>query len=137
MSYVSPNQSKNARKYYEKNKDAINERKTKKYRENDNLYIYYMLKRAENRAKDKNIPFDINLSDIVVPEYCPILGIKLQVGKGSGPSDASPSLDRIVPQLGYTKGNIMVISMKANKIKSDVLLEDIEKVYLYLKSKKT
>ena len=80
---------------------------------------------AKGRAKRKGLSFDIEVADIVVPEYCPLLGIKLEKGtKGFNPS--SPSLDKIVPELGYVKGNIWVVSMKANTIKQDASLEELE-----------
>ena len=43
--------------------------------------------------------------------------------------DDSPSLDRIVSSLGYVKGNIRVISYKANRVKSNATLEELRKVY--------
>jgi len=39
----------------------------------------------------------------------------------------SPTLDRLVPELGYVKGNIRVISYKANAMKSDASIQEIEK----------
>lgn len=78
-----------------------------------------ILARAKNRAKERGIPFDLVYTDIIIPEYCPILGIKLEEVKGhSGCYDQSPSLDRIVPKLGYVKGNVQVISSLANHMKA-------------------
>ena len=126
-------QRENIKRYREKHRDRLLEADRTKYKTDDRRYRYHMLKRAEKRAKEKNLAFNITVDDLLIPELCPILGIKLEVGSGKGPSDASPSLDRIDPEKGYTKGNVMIISMKANKIKSDVLVEDIEKVLDYLK----
>jgi len=134
MSYQSPNHKENVKRYKEKNKEKISENRSSRYRADSKRYIYHMLKRAEKRASEKNIPFEIKASDIEIPEVCPILGIKMEIGEGRGPHSSSPSLDRIIPSLGYVKGNILVISMRANKIKSDGSLEDIEKVYTYLKN---
>jgi hypothetical protein len=133
MASRTEKQTANVKRYREKHKSRLLEESRQKYRTDTKRYVYHMLKRAEKRAKDRGILFDIDLSDIDIPETCPILNIKLEVGKGRGPSDTSPSLDRIDPSKGYVKGNVMVISMRANKIKSDVLLEDIEKVLNYLK----
>ena len=43
-------------------------------------------------------------------------------------SDFSPSFDRIYPKKGYTKGNVIVISNKANRIKTDATVKEIRKV---------
>ena len=75
-----------------------------------------MFNSAKQRAKKLGIPFELELTDIQVPTHCPILGIKLTVGKDKC-SWSSPSLDRIAPELGYVKGNIQVISRQANTMK--------------------
>jgi hypothetical protein len=93
-----------------------------------------MLKRAQKRAQEKNIIFDLLIDDIHIPEFCPILGIKLLVGKSQGPDDFSPSLDRIIPEKGYTKTNVKVISMRANRMKSTATIQDVENILIYLKS---
>lgn len=83
-----------------------------------------LLKQAKYRAKKNKIEFNIDISDIIIPEYCPILKIPLFTRKGhSGPN--SPSLDRIDPSKGYVKGNVQVISHKANTIKSDATLQEL------------
>ena len=87
---------------------------------------------AKHRAKRKGVPFNIELSDIVIPDICPVLG--LQIDRLAFDRQVSPSLDRVIPELGYTKGNIQVISMRANRLKSDTNLEDAIKLVSYLKS---
>jgi hypothetical protein len=89
-----------------------------------------MLVAARYRAKQKGVPFDITIDDIVIPKYCPILGIKLKSSelgrKGNCPT--SPSLDRIIPELGYVKGNVRVISQRANTLKSNATSVELEKI---------
>ena len=83
---------------------------------------------AKQRAKKKGIPFDITREDIIIPEYCPILKVKLEVKTGSKGGHAfSPSIDKIVPELGYVKGNIWVISLLANNMKSNASKEELVK----------
>ena len=98
-----------------------------------------ILTRVRSKAKHNNIPCNIELSDIVVPTHCPVLGLELKPnpGKGSGFHPDSPSLDRINPKLGYIKGNVRVISSRANLLKSDatpeelrLVLKDLESVYV-------
>lgn len=80
----------------------------------------FMVSCAMQRAKRSGVPFSISVEDVVIPERCPILGLKLKSGLGQGrqgPNEDSPSLDRIVPELGYVPGNVQVISALANKMK--------------------
>jgi hypothetical protein len=100
--------------------------------ENPVKYIYNAVR---NRAKHTGIAFDIELEDIVVPEFCPVLGIPLVWQRGKR-SDNSPSLDRMKPELGYTKGNVRVISMRANRIKNDGTVEEHEKIVRYMRGEK-
>ena len=88
---------------------------------------------AKRRAKRKGIEFNILTYKSLpkVPKYCPILGIPLKVGKGAG-TDNSPSLDRINNNKGYTIENIQIISRKANQMKSNATLKEIEKLYNYM-----
>ena len=84
-----------------------------------------LLKQAKYRAKKYGIEFDITVDDIHIPEYCPILKIKMFKNDKRYAHEYSPSLDRINPELGYTKGNIQVISHKANTMKSSANLNDL------------
>lgn len=105
----------------------------RKYRKKwlDKTSAYKTYHNAYRRAKELNLPFDIKSSDIIIPEVCPILGIKLKAGGGAGSIDA-PSLDRIIPEKGYVKNNIRVISMKANRLKSDGTAEEHRKIADYI-----
>lgn len=88
-----------------------------------------MLTTARNRAKTKNLPFNITEDDIDIPVFCPVLGIKLERGiEGTGRTDASPSLDRIKPHLGYVRGNVIVVSNRANRMKSDGTAAELQRL---------
>lgn len=95
---------------------------------------YWMLTCAKHRAKVAGLPFNITREDVVIPEYCPALGIKLEGGTRQD-HDASPSLDRIIPDLGYVKGNVVVISHKANRIKTDATAEELRKLADWLEKR--
>jgi hypothetical protein len=85
-----------------------------------------MLRSARGRAREKGWDFNLELSDIIIPAKCPVLGIPLVSGSGKGsPQRNSPSLDRIDSRKGYVKGNIWVISWQANRIKSDSTPEEL------------
>ena len=89
---------------------------------------------SRKRAADKGFEFNIDISDIVIPKYCPLLGIELKHGTGFL-IDESPSLDRIDSKKGYIKGNVWVISHKANTMKSDATLEELELLVKNLRDK--
>ncbi len=73
------------------------------------------------------IPFNLSIEDIVIPDRCPALGIPLRPGSGVS-HDGSPQLDRLVPDLGYVKGNVVVISRLANTIKQRATANQIRAV---------
>lgn len=84
---------------------------------------------AKKRAKQKGLDFNIELEDIPkIPKYCPVLGIEIKSNTTHSPLDSSPSLDRIDSTKGYIKGNVRIISNRANRIKADATIEELRKV---------
>lgn len=83
-----------------------------------------MWRSALERASEKGLPFSIDVSDVVVPDVCPLLDIPISRGKGKLHA-GSPSLDRIDPGLGYVPGNVWVISYRANAMKQDATVDEI------------
>lgn len=79
--------------------------------------------RAKSRAARKAIPFDIDVDDVVIPAVCPVLGTPMD----------TPSLDRHIPELGYIRGNIVVMSNRANVLKNNGTLDEFERLVTYLK----
>lgn len=103
--------------WYYKNRDRIlSERKSYPNK--------IILITAKSRAKKASIDFNLTIDDIIVPEMCPYLEIPLSVGDGKL-HDSSPSLDRIDPSKGYTKGNVEVISHLANKVKNNLTKDQL------------
>lgn len=82
-----------------------------------------MLRRARSRAQKKYRAFDIDITDIVIPEICPILGVPLDC----------LSLDRIDSKKGYVKGNVQVVSCRANAVKGSATIEELEQVIAYMR----
>ena len=116
--------------YKEANRDSINEKAREAYARDKEKYVAarkadpvkFMLKSAKKRAKEQGVPFALSPDDVHMPETCPILGVKLEVGEGAV-QNCSPSLDKIVPELGYVPGNVRVISYLANAMKRDATVE--------------
>lgn len=84
-----------------------------------------MLGHAKSHALSLNLEFDLDISDVVIPSHCPLLGIPLN---SAAPSQAPeiPSLDRIDNTRGYTKENVWVISWRANVLKRDASFEELQ-----------
>jgi hypothetical protein len=97
--------------------------------------ISIMLQSARHRAKRDGLAFSLDKSDIVIPEVCPVLGIKLAAGDRHN-HDYAPTIERIEPELGYIPGNIAVISYRANRIRNDATLEELERVLRFYQSRK-
>lgn len=91
-----------------------------------------LLYHARTRARLNSLPISISIEDIEIPTTCPVLGILLERGVGRV-KDSSPSIDRKSPELGYIPGNIRVISWRANKLRSDATIVELEKVLAYAK----
>ncbi len=97
--------------------------------------MYKIWESAKHRAKSSGIEFSLTLSDISIPQKCPVLGIDLRHSPRNGKvADNSPTLDRIDPKAGYIPGNIAVISHRANSIKRSATIEELEQIIAYMKS---
>ena len=90
-----------------------------------NNYIKKLISGAKLRSSKLGLPFDLTEEDIIIPEFCPVFGFKLEISNGQ-PSDNSPSIDKIVPELGYVKTNIRIISNLANRMKSNATPEQLK-----------
>lgn len=92
-----------------------------------------ILSAARTRAKKQGVPFDLQMEDIEIPEICPVLGIEIKFAYGKA-NDNSPSLDKIIPSKGYIKGNVAIMSARANWIKRDASIDEIEKLLYWMKN---
>ena len=133
------------RQYYEDNKEQVkirmkkyrkelgdtykeyqNERTTKYRQENPEKSMYVLLK---SRAKKQDIDFNLDIEDLKIPNECPVLNIPIyrEAVKGGkkGPKQNSPSVDRIDNNKGYIKGNIQVISHRANTMKGSATPKEL------------
>jgi hypothetical protein len=102
-------------------KECARERKAEHYKRDPASYMFF---RAKARAERKGREFTIVKEDIIIPEYCPVLNIKM----GFNESEDSPSLDRINSSKGYTKDNIRVVSYRANVLMGDGTYEEFKKI---------
>ena len=89
-------------------------------------HSYDLWKHAKHRARELHLPFNISPNDIIIPKTCPALGISLSWYNKL--KEDTPSVDRIKPDLGYVKGNIWVISYRANRLQNNASLEEMTKI---------
>lgn len=123
---------------YEKNKER--DRATAllwKVNNPEKYWVRNAVNGARKRAKEFGVAFNLTKEYLmtILPSHCPVLGLELAyVNDAKAPLRNSPSLDRIIPHLGYVQGNVAVISMRANWIKSDASLVELNAITNWLKS---
>lgn len=93
-------------------------------------YERRMYNRTRARAKRKGIEFTLELSDIVFPELCPVFKMPFIYGD----TDWTYSIDRRDNSKGYIKGNIVIMSNRANRIKNNATIGELEQVISYLRT---
>ena len=71
---------------------------------------------------------DLKPEDIIINEYCPFLGVKIDYRTSHSKSirEDGCSIDRIRNERSYVSGNVWVISRLANTIKNDSTLEELK-----------
>lgn len=113
---------------------VINKQKYLKNAQDHEWKLTRMLKASKNRAVSKGLEHTLTLEDLLTlypsDNQCPILGLTLSWGM---PKSTSPSLDRIDSSKGYTVDNCQIISNRANVIKHDATIEELELLVNYLK----
>lgn len=122
------------REDYYKNHDARKASLKKRYyyRKEHDYFAFYIYNKKSS-VKQQGIPFELDkkyLESIWV-DTCPVFGTKL-VKRTEEFSDNTAELDRIVPELGYIKGNVRWISKRANRLKSDATIEELKKIIKYM-----
>ena len=80
-----------------------------------------LLQRCRDNARHKGIEFSLEISDIVIPEVCPVFGVPMDRG-----GSYAPSVDRIYNDQGYTKENIVIVSWRANRLKKAMTMGEIQ-----------
>lgn len=90
----------------------------------------WMFTRARSTAKRRGLEWALVYEDVVFPTHCPVLGIELRYGAGTRREDGA-SFDRWDNSKGYVPGNVHVISWRANRIKWDCTVSELEAVAVY------
>ena len=104
-------------------------------------YLRSSLAKIKSRCKKNYIPFDLTYEFLksIATDTCPVFDIKFiwrSQGTGKGPKEDTPSLDRVIPHLGYVQGNVVFISNLANTIKQNVTEKELYAVADWLHDKR-
>lgn len=95
-----------------------------------------LLNHLKSSAKKRNIEFSITIDDLnnlSFPLVCPILSIPLAFNRNAA-EDNSFSVDRVDSTKGYVKDNLVVISQKANRMKNNGTLKELEQMVEFYKN---
>lgn len=134
------NENRNeSRKNYNYEKSIENRLKYEKLKESSEKYKLYLektknysnknwwinvLSRLKKRAYQLNLPFNLDKNDLIIPEKCPLLEIPISIKNKN--KFSCVSWDRIKPELGYVKGNVRAISVKANVMKNNATFDELK-----------
>lgn len=108
-------------KWYHKNKMDIEWRKQR------------LFKCLKNKANKEGVPFELKYDDIIWETHCPVFGMELEYLNLDKPKMNSASFDKIIPEKGYIKNNVRIISYRANWLKQDSTIEQLELIVKYIK----
>jgi hypothetical protein len=85
-------------------------------------------------CEKEGVPFDVTVDDLApYPLTCPVLGLTINWMSTGVSGNDSPSIDRMVPEKGYVRGNVRIISNKANRLKSNASLDELDAIVRYMK----
>lgn len=94
----------------------------------------YILAGLKRQAKKRGQEFRLKPIDILpLPEFCPALGIKISYSEVTKDRSYWPSVDRFDATQGYIPGNVSVISYRANWIKQNSTVEELEKITAWMR----
>lgn len=91
-----------------------------------------LLRKARRRAAREGREFNITREDLRMPTQCPVLGIPIRFDRAS-PYANRASLDRTNNALGYVKGNVNIISFRANTLKASATISEVQRILDYMR----
>ena len=110
----------------------------KRYRATKRGHLCRFLSSAKERSIKQNVSFDLTLDylESITTDECPVFKTPFVWGQSNGKHPYRPSLDKVVPELGYVRGNVVFISLKANTIKQDITEKELYAVADWLHDKR-
>ena len=120
------------KKTYQKTADARCTHQ-RDYRKNNLPAVMFCT--ARKKSQRLELPFDLTTDYISsiwpADDCCPILKTQFEIASKGSNRNTSASIDRVVPDKGYTRGNVVIISMLANRIKNNATAEQVQAVGNY------
>ncbi len=100
------------------------------------IRLLKLLQSAKRRAKIRGLSYNLTFAwiDEHTKTSCPVFGIPFVFGNlNSKFSFEAPSIDRVNNKLGYTQSNCIIVSRKANTIKSFATDDELWKIAKFYK----
>lgn len=96
-----------------------------------NKFLSNSFNKLKLRAKKKNIPFSITKKEFIEQYHsqnglCFYTDVEMICEVGNNTQRNTMSVDKIIPQKGYCKGNVVFTTFRINTCKCDLELEEIE-----------
>jgi len=94
-------------------------------------HIATLVRHARTRGRRERVPATLSRADLgTLPTVCPVLGVPIEYGasRSGAANPYGPSLDRIIPRLGYVPGNVRIVSVRANLLRNDGTAEELRLV---------
>ena len=123
-----------SKEYFYKHREERNRKSKERYykRKYEDYFSFYLYnKKSSVNATGIKWELDKEYLESIWTDTCPVFGVPL-VKRTEEFSDNTAELDRIVPELGYVKGNVRWISKRANRLKSDATIEELKKIIKYM-----
>ena len=122
--YVKEWRKNNPEKYKAQKKREYEVRVKESTKSIEESRVQKLFHGIKKRCRENGICCDIKTyKEIETPTHCPYLNVELAYDGTRGKNAAS--IDKIIPELGYTKGNIQIISLLANQMKSNATIEEL------------
>ena len=86
-------------------------------------YIWSKIARRKTGRKDGDLVKD-DLEELCTIDACPVLGIPLVYESGWSANQASP--DRLDNSIGYSKGNVQIVSLPVNYARQELWVTNDE-----------
>lgn len=117
------------RRWRERNPNESNEYRNRKP-------LKQLMAGARHSAKRRGLEFSISEADLDIVAVCPVLGIELDwtYGGKAKVKGNCPSIDRVDNSVGYIPGNVFIISFRANSLKSNATLQELEAIATYIRT---